>query len=227
MSFFHSALLVFFIRYFGTNRAGSVLVPDDISGLPSTHIEEHLASNQDPILYEAEIDVGTAYRCYRLNYLCIFTPWGLAWVAASGLLAACSTCPCDEACCYVRKEYSTRKWYRVHSNRIAVNDPGKRNNCLTDASLTSITLVQTLTPSLLPNLAAMRVPFGVLGCGSWNADRIVTHPFDRGAFGFSRTHCAVINYMCCIWPVYGETVGRHRCQCNGPLWNRMFTDCGM
>lgn len=35
-----------------------------------------------------------------------------------------------------------------------------------------------------------------------------------------------INYLCCIWPVYGETLARQRCQCNGPLWNRMFTDCG-
>jgi hypothetical protein len=184
------------LRYFGTNRAGSVLAPDDISGLTSVHIEAHLASNQDPILYEAEMDVGTAYRCYRLYYFCLFTPWGLAYAVATGFLKVFSLCPCDEACCYVRKEYSSRRWYRVYSNRIAVNDP------------------------------AVRIPYGVLGCGSWNADDILSHPFDRGAFGFSRIHCAVMDYLCCMWPVYGGTVARHRCQCNGPLWNRMFTDCG-
>lgn len=66
----------------------------------------------------------------------------------------------------------------------------------------------------------------IVGCGSWNADDILSHPFDRGAFGFSRVNCGVLESLCCLWPVYGGTVARHRCQCNGPLWNRMFTDCG-
>lgn len=64
------------------------------------------------------------------------------------------------------------------------------------------------------------------GCGSWNADSILNHPFDRGAFGFQRARCCSVSYLCCHWPVYGGAVLRHRCQCNGPLWNRMFTDCG-
>ena len=68
--------------------------------------------------------------------------------------------------------------------------------------------------------------FAIVGCGSWNADKIVTHPFDRGAFGFQRVHCGTCHYLLCLWPIYGGVVGRHRCQCNGPLWNRMLTDCG-
>jgi hypothetical protein len=54
----------------------------------------------------------------------------------------------------------------------------------------------------------------------------MTHVFDRGAFGFQKVRCLTIDYLCCIWPVYGETVARQRCECNGPLWNRMLTDCG-
>jgi len=65
-----------------------------------------------------------------------------------------------------------------------------------------------------------------VGCGSWNADNILSHPFDRGAFGFQRKKCGAFEYLCCTWPVYGGAVNRHRCQCNGPLWNRAFTDCG-
>jgi hypothetical protein len=96
----------------------------------------------------------------------------------------------------VRKEYSTRRWFRVYANRIETNSPHAR------------------------------FPFGYLGCGSWNADDVTTHVFDRGAFGFQKVRCLTIDYLCCIWPVYGETVARQRCQCNGPLWNRMLTDCG-
>jgi hypothetical protein len=182
--------------YFGTNRAGSNLVPDDIGGLPSAHLSQHLASDKGLLLYDAETDVGAAFRFYRLAFACLFTPWGIAVVAAKGIGLVCQLCPFDEACCYVRKEYSTRRWFRVYSNRIETNSP------------------------------AARCPYGYLGCGSWNADNVMTHVFDRGAFGFQKVRCLTIDYLCCVWPVYGETVARQRCQCNGPLWNRMLTDCG-
>lgn len=99
-------------------------------------------------------------------------------------------------CCWVRKEYSSRSFFRIYSNRIEVNEP------------------------------QVRFPFGYLGCGSWNSDKIVVNVFDRGAFGFQHVRAGVSEYLFCCWPVYGGVVARHRCQCNGPLWNRMFTDCG-
>lgn len=34
--------------------------------------------------------------------------------------------PIDEICCWVRKEYSTRTFLRVYSNRIETNNPGLR-----------------------------------------------------------------------------------------------------
>jgi hypothetical protein len=185
------------VRYFGTNRVGSNLIPDDIDGLPSTHMEKHLATDSNRLLYQAEMDSGQAYRCYRPATLCLCTPWGLAYVVANyGLCSLCILLPWDEACCHVRKEYSTRRWFRVYPNRIAANSPH------------------------------LRCPYGLLGCGSWTKDDIVNHPFDRGAFGFTSVRCGVLQYLCCMFPVMGGSVARHRCQCNGPLWNRMYTDCG-
>ena len=67
--------------------------------------------------------------------------------------------------------------------------------------------------------------FGLLGCGSWNSDNIVSHPFDRGAFGFRPVRCGLRAFLCGGWTVYGETVSRQRCQCNGSLWPRLL-DCG-
>lgn len=52
-------------RTFGHYRSGSVLVPDDIAGLPSTQMRHTLASNPDPVLYEAEIDQGRGMRGIR------------------------------------------------------------------------------------------------------------------------------------------------------------------
>lgn len=101
-----------------------------------------------------------------------------------------------QVCCYVRKEYNTRSFYRVYANRIEYNRP------------------------------SLRFPFGLLGCGSWNADQVLTHPFDRGAFGFQQVRAGVTQYLCCLFPSYGGVVARHRCQCYGPVWNRMCTDCG-
>ena len=92
------------------------------------------------------------------------------------------------ACCWTRKEYSTRTFYRVYPNRIELNNP------------------------------YVRFPWGFCGCGSWNADAVLAHPFDRGAFGFRKVKYGVINYLCLIWPVYGDAVARQRCPCNGPLW---------
>jgi hypothetical protein len=95
----------------------------------------------------------------------------------------------------LRKEYSTRTYLRIYSNRIETNNP------------------------------SLRVPWGVCGCGSWNGDAVVAHPFDRGAFGFRTVKCCVPELLCCIWPVYGGVVARQRCPCNGPLWPRLL-DCG-
>jgi hypothetical protein len=68
-------------RRFGKYRAGAVLCPDDVDGLPSSHIYSHLASldeETDPVLYDAEIDVGQALRCCRPAYFCFLTPCGLS-----------------------------------------------------------------------------------------------------------------------------------------------------
>ena len=158
-------------RYFGTNRVGSNLVPDHIDGMPSTHLGAHLASEKDILLYEAAIDHGKAFRCFRFEYFCFVVP-------CRSIPQLCSTCPCDEACLWVRKEYSTRTYFRIYPNRIEVNN------------------------------SKMRFPFGCLGCGSWNADNIIAHPFDRGAFGFSNVGSATIDFLCCLWPMYGGVVAR-------------------
>jgi len=184
------------LRTFGTYRSGSNLVPDDIAGLPSTHLEEHLISHSDELLYEAEIDHGYSFRGLRLSYLCLCTPWGLVYLLSKGLSKLLTIFPCDEAFCWVRKEYSTRTFFRIYPNRIGFNHP------------------------------KVRFPWAYCGCGSWNADQILAHPFDRGAFGFSTVRCFAIDYFCCTWPLYGSSVARHRCACNGPIWNRMLTDCG-
>jgi hypothetical protein len=186
------------LRYFGTNRNGSVSVPDDIPGMASTHIDHRIVGDTNIILYEAEIDQGAGFRCYRPIFACLCTPWGFIYLLTKGIGSGrlFEDFTCDQACCWVRKEYSTRTWLRIYANRIELNHP------------------------------SLRIPFGFLGCGSWNADKIVAHPFDRGAFGFRKVHCCLINYLCCAWPLYGSVVARQRCQCNGPLWNRMFTDCG-
>ena len=68
------------MRHFGTFRSGGVTVPDDINGLPSTHILGYLPTSADPILYEAEIDQGRAFRSYRPVFFCLFTPCGLTYL---------------------------------------------------------------------------------------------------------------------------------------------------
>ena len=167
-----------------------MLVPDDIVGLPSTHILSGLVSDTNVILYEAEMDQGQGYRGLR-PLLCIITiislPFAAIYVLVKSLISNYGI-NCDESCQWVRKEYSTRTWYRVYSNRIETNKPVCRL-------------------------------FGMCGCGSWNGDAILTHPFDRGAFGFRRVPAGVVAYLCCVWPLYGWTVARQRCQCNGPLWH--------
>ena len=61
------AVFVGRLRTFGRYRPNSVWVPDDIDGLPSTHMDdgEHLASDPDTLLYSAEIDNGRACRFAR------------------------------------------------------------------------------------------------------------------------------------------------------------------
>ena len=175
------------LRTFGKYRNNGVFVPDDIDGLPSTRLVAKLASkhNADLVLYQADIDNGQAWRCLRPPWIValICSPW-ISWAYS------CLTgggCTCDEMCLWVRKEYSTRRYYRVYANRIEINAP------------------------------YARIPFGYLGCGSWNTDFVQQHPFDRGAFGFRRVNLAV-HYCCCVWPCYGDSVARQRCQCNGPPW---------
>jgi len=107
-------------RYFGTNRVGSNLVPDHVNGLSSCHLDEHLASDKDELLYEAEIDHGKGFRCIRFEFCCIFTPCGLAWLLSSSLSQLCAICSCDEAFLWVRKEYSTRTHFRIYPNRIEI-----------------------------------------------------------------------------------------------------------
>mmetsp|Transcript_33374 Transcript_33374/g.73199 ORF Transcript_33374/g.73199 Transcript_33374/m.73199 type:complete len:491 (+) Transcript_33374:59-1531(+) len=181
------------LRTFGRYRPNSVWVPDDIDGLPSTHMDDgvHLASAPDTLLYSAEIDNGRACRCIRpLHLMWCFPP---AWPFLAGYLCSqgigflTTSCACEEACCWVRKSYMTRNFFRVYPNRIEVNNVTGRF-------------------------------FGLCGCGSWNADDIIAHPFDRGAFGFRPVRCGAIAKMCCLFPVYGGVVARQRCQCNGPLW---------
>ena len=118
------------IREFGNYRNGLTnFVPDDIVGLPSTHIYKHLASNPDTLLYEADIDQGRAYRCLRPWILLYACPHMWIYLIYSGLFGGvCKMCcnndwTCDEACCWLRKEYSTRTIFRVFPNRIEVNYP--------------------------------------------------------------------------------------------------------
>mmetsp|Transcript_26970 Transcript_26970/g.58481 ORF Transcript_26970/g.58481 Transcript_26970/m.58481 type:complete len:507 (+) Transcript_26970:93-1613(+) len=178
------------IRTFGTLfRNSSVVIPDDIPGLPSTHyLGPHLATDTDTLLYDAEIDNGRAWRCVRFANLLWVCPCAWVYVISSGIGKMLKYFTCDEACLFTRKEYSTRTFFRVYPNRIELNNP------------------------------YARYPWGLFGCGSWNADAVVSHPFDRGAFGFRKVRYGVINYLCLIWPVYGDAVARQRCPCNGPLW---------
>lgn len=167
-----------------------------IDGLPSTDIIHRLPTYPGTLLYDAEIDQGRAFRCIRCwPFLIPFCPTLWYQISLNGISHLISRCACDEPFCWLRKEYSTRTYFRVYPNRIEVNNP------------------------------TLRVPWGLCGCGSWNADAVVSHPFDRGAFGFRSVRCCVPELLCCIWPVYGGVVARQRCPCNGSLWPRLL-DCG-
>ncbi|CAB9529109.1 expressed unknown protein [Seminavis robusta] len=165
------------LRTFGRYRPNQVFVPDDIDGLPSSRIRDKLATSPDTLLYTAEIDNGMAWRCVRPCWIVFFQI----------LLTNGCKVHCDEMCCWLRKEYSSRTYYRVYANRIEINNPSAR-------------------------------VFGMLGCGSWAADHVLSHPFDRGAFGFRRVPRGVLPLVCCVFPMFGDVVARQRCQCNGPLW---------
>lgn len=99
-------------RRFGKYRSGSVLVPDDIAGLPSTQIRRSLATDPDPILYEAEIDQGRGMRGIRA-FLCTVNMILLPLTIIASMFRVLRSnygVTCDEACCWLRKEYSTRNW---------------------------------------------------------------------------------------------------------------------
>lgn len=177
-------------RSFGDFRVGgNNLVPDVPKGTSSSFLA--LPSDPGPILYQAETDHGHAYRSLRPIALatCV-TALCNPYMYFSG---AC--CSCDEMCCWLRKEYSTRNVYYVYSNRVVYNR------------------------------SRLSFPFGPLGCERWNHDTIVTHPFDRGTYGFSVVKAGTLNHCCCFWPIFGGVVARHTVYCNGSPWNRMFTDC--
>ena len=144
-------------------------------------------------LYEAEIDQGKAWKGIRPLMPIIFF-LSLPFVVIASLFKDVFKdygANGDQACCWVRKEYSTRTFLRVYPNRIEVNSPSCRL-------------------------------FGLFGCGSWDSDNVRSFQFDRGAFGFRRVNAGVISYLCCLWPVYGWTMARQRCQCNGPPWHGTF-----
>ena len=109
--------------------------------------------------YEAEFDQGHAYRCCQPWLAVFFLPAVWVYGAAKGFdyILTGAGCSCDEVVCWLRKEYSTRIFFRVYPNRIEFNSPG------------------------------IRIPFGILGCGSWNADHITTNPFDRGGRKFVKS----------------------------------------
>lgn len=177
------------VRTFGTWRNNSVLIPDDIPGLPqATSLDE------GECLYEAEIDQGKGWRCMRPSWI-LFGPFWLLWLIAIGIAEFFRKATCDEACCWVRKEYSKRTFFRIYSNHIEINTPHHR------------------------------WPWGCCGCGSWNADLVQSHSFDRGAFGFRVSNSKTFHSFCCLCPLYGGVVLRQRCPCNGSVWPRMFSDC--
>jgi hypothetical protein len=59
-------------------------------------MKQHLATNADLVLYEAEIDHGFGFRAYRPGLLCLCTPWGLAYFATKGCSTFFSAMSCDE-----------------------------------------------------------------------------------------------------------------------------------
>lgn len=168
-------------------------MPDDIEGLPSTQMRVALATDPDPLLYSAEFDQGRGMRGIRA-LLCAITILLFPIAILASIFRTFRDnygVTCDEACCWLRKEYASRTWLHIYSNRIETNAPQCRF-------------------------------FGWLGCGSWSADQIRYHSFDRGAFGFRRVPGGVAAYFAGIWPVYGWDVARQRCECNGPPWHGGF-----
>jgi hypothetical protein len=102
------------------------VVPDDIEGLPVTHLHQHLAAVPSELLYDAEIDQGIAFRCLRPIMLVYCCPPMWIHMAAVGIQNELTHFNCDEICCWVRKEYSSRAYIRVYSNRIEINRPKLR-----------------------------------------------------------------------------------------------------
>jgi len=114
----------------------------------------------------------------------------------------CAGCPAgvrafDQPATWHSRQYDLRAYFHVYNNRVEVNYP------------------------------TVRIPWGILGCGSWNSDEVQVHYFDRGSFGFRRVPCASQFHCCCAWEPFGEVVGRQRCPCNGPLVDgRGKVNCG-
>ena len=85
-------------------------------------MEKHLAQNSDLLLYEAVIDHGYGFRCCRPMYWILLLPGFfltvLTLIATNGIGNVCVYFSCDQMCCWLRKEYSTRTFFRVYPNRI-------------------------------------------------------------------------------------------------------------
>jgi|AntAceMinimDraft_5_1070358.scaffolds.fasta_scaffold133395_1 hypothetical protein len=149
-------------------------------------------------LYVAKMDQGSAFKCcWNLTWLmpCLWPayPFIALEVSCSRL---CHVCDFTPMCCWLRKELSTRRVYRVYANRVEVTEP------------------------------STRIPWACCGCGSWNIDNTANYVFDRGAFGFTRVPCGSLSHCCCLWEPFGGVVGRQRCPCNGSPWPRLASDCG-
>ncbi len=115
-----------YIRTFGKWRNNSNVIPDDVEGLPVTHIYRHLAAVPSELLYDAKVDPGTAFRCLRPIYLIYLCPPMWVYMAATGVQDVLKNFTCDQTCCWVRKEYSSRSYVRIYSNRIELNQPKLR-----------------------------------------------------------------------------------------------------
>jgi len=123
---------------------------------------------------------------------CPFPFMCLAYVYALWEVYTCKGCPrgvraFDQPALWEARQYADRAYLHVYSNRIEANFP------------------------------TARIPWGLLGCGSWNEDKVVVHYFDRGAFGFRQVPCGTRHHCCCVFEPFGEVAGRQRCPCSGPL----------
>jgi len=72
----------------------------------------------------------TYSTCLFLQFLFYICPHMWAYLLTNTIMGGIGKCfqecSCDESLCWLRKEYSTRTWFRVYPNRIEVNYPKVR-----------------------------------------------------------------------------------------------------